>query len=141
MIEEEEMEPTDTFQIYDGPTFTFSKASGADPGIEANQDRISDNVWITRGNTGGEIYNAKSEESSTKGASPAGTRWAVGDIADFATLEYKTFRNAVGEPKDVVGKKLVLYLIEDDIYIPVEFTSWAKNNPGGGFSYERGTEN
>ena len=44
---------------WDGPTMTFTKADNADPTSEANQDRITPNVWLTRGNSGGQIYNAK----------------------------------------------------------------------------------
>lgn len=43
----------DDFEIWTGTNTTFTKESGADPSLEANQDRISDNVWITRGNEGG----------------------------------------------------------------------------------------
>jgi len=51
---------------WDGPTMTFTKADNADPTLEANQDRITSNVWLTRGNSGGQIYNAKTESSFQK---------------------------------------------------------------------------
>ena len=43
--------------IWTGSTITFSKAAGADITDAANQDRITDNVWITRGNGGGQMHN------------------------------------------------------------------------------------
>ena len=39
-----------TFELWEGPMITFEKEAGADPTMEANQDRINADVWITRGN-------------------------------------------------------------------------------------------
>jgi hypothetical protein len=124
------------FTIWRGEIVTFSKSDGSDPGAEANQDRISDNIWITRGNDGGQIYNAASETSANKTASPAGTEWAFGLVEEIEGLDFRPFREAVGKPNNVVGKDLVLHLIEDDVYMQVKFTSWSQGKKGG-FSYER----
>lgn len=121
-------------------TVSFSKSNTADPTSEASQDRITENVWITRGNSGGEIYNAKTEDASEKGVSPAGTRWALGVASNKDNLEFNSFRATVGKPKDVVGKELVMHLVEDDMYINVKFTSWSEggqNTDAGGFAYDR----
>lgn len=125
--------------IWDGPTVTFSKAEGADPTQEANQDRITDNVWITRGNTGGQIYNVAVENDASKADSPEGTLWAVGTLDEIENLEFRPFRDAVGQPKNVVGKDLVVFLQEDQLYLSVRFTDWSQNM-GGGFTYERSSE-
>ena len=37
------------------------------------------------------------------------------------------------------GQDLVLHLITDNIYMDIKFTSW-KSGKGGGFSYERSTD-
>ena len=124
--------------IWTGPTFTFTKNDGADPNVEQNQDRITDNVWITRGNSGGQIYNAKEENNSSKSTSPADTEWAVGTTADIESLTFLPFRDAIS-PRNVVGVDLVLHLITDDIYIDVKFTQWSSGRQGG-FAYERSTE-
>ena len=57
-------------------------------------------------------------------------------------LTFEPFRTAVGDPKNVVGKNLVLHLVAEDIYLPISFTSWTvgKTN-GGGFAYNRATAN
>ena len=130
------MEPS-PFTIWDGPDFTFTKADGANPNTA--RDVLTDNVIITRGNNGGQIYNAVSESEASQSSSPAGTEWAEGSIDDIANLTFRPFRSAVGRPRDVVGKNLVLHLIEDDIYVSVRFTSWARQR-GGGFSYIRSSE-
>ena len=125
--------------IWTGETKTFTKTNNSDPNSEENQDRITSNVWITRGNSGGQIYNIVSETVAVKNSSPAGTRWAVGTIDEISSLSFNTFRQAVGRPKDVVGKNLVLHLIEDNILLNVKFNSWSENKLGG-FSYQRSTE-
>lgn len=137
---EEMMDDPETLTgtIWDGASIKFTKDDNADPAEEANQDRITDNVWITRGITGGQIYNAKSESSSDKAGSPSGTEWALGKAADAATLTFANFRTTI-KPKTVVGKDLVLHLIEDDIYIDVKFDTWTEGKAGG-FSYTRSTE-
>ena len=125
--------------IWNGTTITFTKADGADPEEEANQDRITDNIWITRGNDGGQIFNIKKETSYNKTDSPVGTKWAVGTLDQIETLTFKKFRAAVDKPKSSVGKNLVMYLEEDDIYLSVKFTSWSEQK-NGGFAYERSTK-
>ena len=126
--------------IWNGTTITFTKADGANPEEEANQDRITDNVWITRGNDGGQIYNIAKEDSPNQTNSPVGTKWAVGTLDQIETLTFKKFRAAVEKPNSsLVGKNLVMYLEEDDIYLSVKFTSWSEQKKGG-FAYERSTK-
>jgi len=120
-------------------TINFSKSDSADPTSASSQDRITDNVWITRANNGGQIFNAKVEDSSSKSTSPTGTRWALGVASDKDNLDFQSFRETI-KPKEVVGKNLVMHLVEDDIYINVKFTSWSQggqNADAGGFDYTR----
>ena len=91
-----------------------------------------------QGINGGQIYNAAKESSATQSTSPAGTKWSVGTIDQLSTLTFNNFRTAVGKPKDVVGKNLVMFLVEDKIYLSVKFTSWGQGK-GSGFAYERST--
>ena len=126
--------------IWNGPTFAFSKADNANPTLEANQDRITPNVWLTRGNNGGQLYNAKTESDSSKSTSPDDTRWAFGTTSSLASLTFSTFRGT-SKPKNAVGQNMVMHLVTDDIYIDIKITSWTSgNNSGGGFSYERSTD-
>ena len=135
-------EPNDTSSsiIWNGSLITFEKSDGADPTAEANQDRLTSNVWITRGNNGGQIYNIAKENTSNKDNSPIGTAWAIGTLDQIESLSFNKFRVAVGNPKDVVGKDLVMHLIEDDIYLSVKFSSWSSGQKGG-FAYSRSTAN
>jgi hypothetical protein len=131
--------PSSGSTIWTGATQAFTKSGGSDPTIEANQDRLTSNVWITRGNDGGQIYNVAKESTANKTNSPVGTTWAIGTIDQRESLTFKKFRAAVGKPKDVVGKDLVMYLEDDDVYLTVKFTSWTEGK-NGGFAYERSTK-
>tara|TARA_A100001015_G_C14805214_1_gene638582 strand:+ start:142 stop:738 length:597 start_codon:yes stop_codon:yes gene_type:complete len=126
-------------KILTGALKTFVKGDEMDPKNQLNQDRITDNVWITRGNDGGQIYNAAKESSDDKTKSPIGTQWALGTLDKVNDLNFKNFRAAVSSPKNVVGKDLVVHLTDDDIYLSIKFKSWSQAKKGG-FSYERSTK-
>ena len=123
--------------IWNGPLKSFTKTDGSNASEETNQDRLTAKVWITRGNNGGQIYNAAQEDKSDKYKSPIGTEWAVGNINNLDKLIFYDFRIAI-QPKNIVGKDLALHLIEEDIYLSVKFKSWSQGQKGG-FSYERST--
>lgn len=128
--------------IWTGPPITFTKTGGADPTLPANQDRITTNVWITRGSIQG-IFNAKTESAYTHNVSPADTEWAYGTTADI-NLTYQPWETWYGGvstlPGAIVGRNTVLHLKTDDIYIDIKFTSWGTGVGGGGaFSYQRST--
>jgi len=126
--------------VWTGSLMTFTKVNGSDPTIAANQDRIRDNVWITRNNSeGGQIFNAVSESVASKNTSPLGTQWAEGKIADYASLTYTSFRTATVKPKNAVGKTFVVHLTQDNIYLSIKMLSWSCCRSGG-FSYERSTQ-
>ncbi len=129
------------YTIWTGATLTFTKSSGGDPTLASQQDALTDNVKITRGNTGGQIYNIVTESGYDKESSPAGTEWSLGTVDDIDNLTFEPFRAATGgKPKDVVGQNMVLHLITDDVYISIKFISWATKKAGG-FAYERSTSN
>ena len=130
-------------QIWTHGQLTFTKANSADWTLPANQDRITDEVWLTRQNTAG-LFNIRveSQYNKTSRLSPVGTEWAAGDINDWNTLTYQSFfaygLNKVGSNILSLGPS-VLHLITEDIYIQIEFTAWTGGGGGGGFSYTRTT--
>ena len=136
--EEEVPGDTTSSNIWTGSNKTFSKADGADHTQASNQDRLTSNVSITRANDGGQIFNISKESAANKNSSPAGTTWSIGSINNINSLSFTNFRSAVGKPKDVVGKNLVMHLVDDNIYLSVKFTSWSEGQKGG-FAYERST--
>jgi hypothetical protein len=126
--------------VWTGPVTTFTDPAGSDPTLPANQDRLTPNVWITRGLENG-IYNAKNETGFTHFFSPADAEWADGTTANYSSLSYTDWntwaKNIHGGPPSTVGVNAVAHLISDNIYLDVQFTSWAVT--GGGFSYQRST--
>jgi hypothetical protein len=129
-------------EVYTGLDVEFAKGGFADITLPENQDRITDLVWITRGNAQG-IFNIAQEESfqdqGIPSPSPVGTRWAVGSAADWASLLFGTWGDVHGgKPPSLVGQDLVMHLVDDDIYIDVRFTAWGQGPPAGGsFAYRR----
>jgi Dockerin type I domain len=141
--------------VWTGPTITFTKPVDGDPVLPENQDRLSDNVWLTRGfPSQGGLYNIKVESDFSRQVSPVfypsplGTEWAtdlVGDNFDktiaaenYAELEFTTWAPAYNGPGfslsgNIVSTPAVLHLIEDDIYLDVQFTDFGS----GYFTYER----
>src|SRR3989442_4432664 len=134
--------------VWNGPTISFTKSNYANPLLAENQDRLTPNVWITRGSSRG-LFNPKPESIFTHYLTPAGTEWANGSLENYATLSYTNWNNWTKgvnpNPYATVGVQAVLHLIPDDIYLSVQFTSWTGGNPdpgfsyGGGFSYLRST--
>ena len=133
----EKNDPNDTSSssVWDGSVIYFEKEDEANYLDKINQDSITKNVKITRGNDGGQIFNIAKENSSDKYKSPIGTEWAIGTLDQIDSLIFESFRIAV-KPQFVIGKKLIMHLIEDDIYLSVEFKSWSGGKKGG-FSYNR----
>jgi hypothetical protein len=128
--------------IWNGPTTNFTKANGANPSLAANQDRLTSDIWLTRGSSQG-LYNAETEGFFTHFSSPGGTEWADGLLANYASLTYHDWnswaKGVHGGPPTTVGVNAVLHLIPDDIYLSVRFNSWTSGGAGGGFSYTRST--
>ena len=125
--------------IWDGPNIIFSKESNADPTDPANQDAITANVILTRGQQGA-LFNVVIETSAGS-SSPEGTEWAKGTTEDLDTLEFTSLKPAASNQlQSLPGESFVLHLIEEDIYIDLTFISWESGGVGGGFSYERSTQ-
>lgn len=136
--------------VWDGATITFSKADNADYTNAQHQDRITDDVWLTR-LSGGGLINIKDESDYNDGVSPSGTLWAVGNSSS-SNLSFDDFKNFYGTSgnKPPLNTQVVLKLTKgtttesDDIHIDVTFTSWTggqggSNGGGGGFTYTRST--
>lgn len=131
--------------VWQGESITFTKANNADWNLEENQDRITDNVWLTRQDNRS-LFNIFTELEQIGGygstLSPANTEWARGEIIDgIGNLQFNRFTgtldNNIGD--NILNGPLVLHLLTDDIYIDVTFTSWTSGGMGGGFTYVRST--
>ena len=116
----------------------FTKPDSADWTLEEYQDRITDNVWITRKHTQS-IFNIAQEEGySGSNGSPVGTLWANSTTAQADSASYSNFVTMHGgSTQSLIGDKVSLYLPDDNLYFDVVFTSFSGGNSGGGFSYIR----
>jgi hypothetical protein len=135
--------------VWTGPSIDFTKPDFADWTLAANQDRLTDSVWLTRADTM-PLFNILLESEATFG-SPADTEWAFGPTqpgdpgpitaSNFASLTFSDFVTALSGR---VGRNVltygpgVLHLISEDIYLDITFTAWSEVS-GGGFSYTRST--
>lgn len=129
-----------------GPAITITKVDFTDWTLQANQDRITPNVWLTRANSRG-LFNIVSETifDNNNFTSPTDTEWADGTIADgVGTLFFDTWDETNDNNAPITGQNKVLHLITEDIYIDITFTAWTEGDgqgtpPGGGFTYQRST--
>ena len=136
----------------------FEKLDGADWTLEENQDRITDNVWLTRG-AYRPLFNIL-VESGGETDTPSDTEWAFSQrngnpefgpgegAAQYGGLNFDTFVNSldVNVGYFIVDRPAVVHLITDDIYIDILFDGWTVGEyegpppppPVGGFAYTRG---
>lgn len=104
---------------------------------------------ITRGQSGGGIYNTILEFGYNNGVSPADTEWnslyvdpVNNGHGDLTTLTTRTYTNWV-EALDfqagntIVGLPMVMHVISTDQYFLVTFNQWSSGGSGGGFEYTR----
>jgi hypothetical protein len=128
--------------VWNGPGTVFAKVDFADATLAANQDRITSNVWLTRGSIQG-LFNAKNESGFTHLLTPSGTTWADGSLADYSGLSYTNWdswaNSHTGGPPATIGVNAVVHLVADDVYLSIRFTAWTATGAGGGFSYVRST--
>jgi hypothetical protein len=126
--------------VWTGGRILFEKPAFSDGTDPANQDQITDNVWLARNITQG-LYNSIVESSYDKGTflRPSDTEWAEGTTADLESLVFGTWFEAVNGAPDVSpGKDYVVHLLSDDIYIDLRMLSWGYSGDAN-FAYLRST--
>jgi len=124
--------------IWNSANIDFAKGSGVDWTLEENQDRITNNVWITRKDQGPvfNIFTYSGHSSSNNDI-----EWAYGTTANYSTLTYYTDIKDLTDSSmpSIVDKDVVLHLLVDNIYLDMVFSSWGSDD-GGTFSYTRASE-
>ena len=116
----------------------FTKPDSADWTMEEYQDRITDNVWITRKHNQSLFNIAQEEGYSGSNGSPIGTLWADTTTAHADSASYTSFNSMHGgSTQSILGDTVSLYLPDENLYFDVIFTSFSSGNSGGGFSYIR----
>jgi len=140
--------------IWTGPDILYVKDSAVDYTTEA-VDVLTSNVSLTRGNAG-LLCNVTAGDPCEpfEYELPTDTEWAVGSIADWDSLSYSVFLEAMpteSPGSEFAGTTFVVHLISDDIYLALTGESWQNGNSGGcngdpwadntcgGVSYSRST--
>ena len=96
--------------IWNGAPISFTKAPLVDWTLPANQDRITNNVWLTRAATQG-IFNIAAEASYAHNISPVDTEWTYGTTANYSSLIYKPWEGwHSNNPPATVGQNAVVHL-------------------------------
>jgi hypothetical protein len=140
--------------VWSGSTISFTK-SGVDPSDPTdplNQDRLTDNVWLTRGGDLGMFNIAPGHEDSyIQFTSPDDTTWATSVMAansgktiaasNWQQLSFTDWAPAYGGPGsallgNITTRNAVVHLLTDDIYLDLIFTSF---DSSGDFTYNRST--
>ena len=119
-------------------TVVFTKPDSADWTLPENQDRITNNVWITRKDIQSLFNIAQEDGYSGSNGSPVGTQWSdtVTAVADSASYTNFVAMHG-GGPQSLIGDTVSLYLPQDGLYYDVTFLTYSGGNTGGGFSYSR----
>ena len=135
--------------IWTGPNTSFSKTGSDDPTLPANQDRLTDNVWLTRGEVQGLFNIAPGKETFfTHNLSPADTKWATGwmsanagkeiTASNHLALIFTDWEASYGARQMLQGNitnyDAVVHLVTDDIFLNLRFTEWLSF---GDFAYTR----
>lgn len=125
--------------IWNGPTTNFVQAGvvfGQPPEADV---LIPGAVSLTR-NGNHWLYNTNVDLFGADTGTPSDTEWAFGSLADHASLTYQSFdsfRNFNLSGVLLGGGPMVMHLINEDIYLSVQFTAWPHG--GGPFAYTRST--
>jgi hypothetical protein len=138
--------------VWTGPEITFTKSGIADPTLAANQDRMTDDVWLTRGSMEGMFNIAPGHETAyVRFSSPDDTLWATDAMAansgktitasNWENLSFTTWAAAYGGPGapligNITTRGAVVHLLSDDVYLNLRFSHFAS---GGDFTYQRST--
>jgi len=140
--------------VWSGPTITFTKTGfdTADPNDPLNQDRLTNNVWLTRGGDQGMFNVAPGHEDNyIRFTSPADTLWATSVMpanigktiaaSNWAQLSFTNWAPSYGGPGSALSQNIathnaVVHLLTDDIYLDLTFTNYSS---GGDFTYRRST--
>ena len=124
------------------PHDLLSKPSGANHTLPANQDHLTANVVLTRGNTQGMINIL--QEASFTSSSPADT--LLGDCAQqsrrhdrshqLGDARFTTWSAAYANnvSANILNHDAVVHLVTDDVYLDLGFTSFQGGGSGGGFA-------
>ena len=132
-------DPRATIPTPCGDWHLFHKPDHADPALDKHQDCITDDICITRGDSG-PLYNAKQagESSSCSDPAPTGTTWSLSPCAEATTFtQFLGSAMADCNPPRILYKPACLHIPGENRHFDIQFLDWTGNDGGGGFAYIR----
>jgi hypothetical protein len=124
--------------IWTGPTTNFAQTDATSP--PQADVLVPGKVSLTRNFSKG-LYNTNVDAFAAPGLpTPSDTEWSFGALSDYATLTYQDFDSLRDQDLNsllINGGPMVCHLINEDIYLSVQFTQWGKG--GGLIAYTRST--
>lgn len=120
--------PAGAATIWNGPNTGWAKS------VATPSDPILPGVVVLTRGANEIMYNTVSEGGPGVG-SPADTEWALGTIANFSTLTYKTMdvlrAGAIPDFQALIlNKQMVMHIKSRDIYMSIMFTNWGRSFSG-----------
>jgi hypothetical protein len=119
--------------LWTGPDFEFTQSA-----TNFTDVLIPGRVSLTR-DYNQWLYNPDAGDTGPGTGTPSDTTWAFGTITNYLALDYQTFDSyRDGDLSSLlVGTQMVVYLVNEDIYLSLMFTAWPQH--GGFFAYIRST--
>ena len=118
-----------------GEPISFTREANVDWTLPENQDRITDNVWITRQERMGPINAVDFEFYGT--SQPNGTFWAPMPTieADLLTDYGNWLGSHDWDAQSLPGETYSMYIPEANKFFDIHWLAWGSS--GGSFTYER----
>lgn len=117
--------PARAATIWNGPNIGWAKS------VATPSDPILPGVVVLTRGINEVMYNTAAGEVGPGPGSPADTEWALGTLANFSTLTYRTMdalrATQVGDFQALIlNKQMVMHIKSQDIYMSIMFTNWGR---------------
>jgi uncharacterized membrane protein len=117
-------------------TVMFEKANFANWELPENQDRVAEDLWITRANTEA-LFNAF-DQTEYDYDGPTNSGWVFDQTLLADPGDYEGFIPSIGGgPQQVIGKYMSMRHETSGMIYNVMFSKYSGGGPGGGFAYTR----
>lgn len=120
--------------FYESDWVSFTLKDYSDPSLEENQDRISEELWLTGENTN--LLNYKYETSSNFD-SPVGTEWAEGKSILHSSLTYNYFNNYSNDIENGSTATYSVHLTTENRYFDFVFSDFYDGYSSFRYTYMR----
>ena len=123
-------------------TTYFTKNDNTNPDSDVNQDRISDNLWISRDSIQpGNLVNVSTSTSPSEIKWSPFTTGKSKKMIENGGIVYKTYAEMIVNVNTIINRTISLYLVNEEKYFDIRINSLQDistvSSGTGGFSYTR----